>query len=138
MMNPDDLTPGRDRDAERKMAEFLAGLPKDPVALMEALRQLDLLEEAKLAANCIFPVCVVHGDMESADDEQLIYGPDGLHARAARAGQYHKTQAGNDYTIWFFDGPGAERAAAAFCRAAKDIKRPWWNITETPYPVFDR
>jgi hypothetical protein len=141
-MDPDDLTPRRDLDAERDIAEFLAGLPKDPAAMMAAFDQLSTAQEAELAANGIRPVSVVHGDIEGEEDAALIYGTDparpGLHALAGQAGQYHRTQAGNDYTTWFFDGPDAEPAAVRFIAAVTAIARPWWVVTATAQPKFDR
>jgi hypothetical protein len=136
-MNSDDLTPERDLDAGREIAEFFAGLPKDPAALMAAFDQARLVDEAELAAAGVRAVTVVHGDMESADDEKLIYGPGGLHVLAARAGQYHRTQGGNDYTTWFFDGPGAEEASVRFIATVTAIAPRWWVVTSTAHPKFD-
>ena len=132
------LTPEPDEEATRRISEFLAGLPSDPAALMAAFDQLQTAEEAELAAHGIHPVSVVHGDVESADDEKLIYGPEGLHALAGQAGQYHRTRGGNDYTTWFFDGPGAEQAAITFIAAVTAIAPLWWVITPTAQPKFCR
>ncbi len=133
-----DLTPEPDEEATRRISAFLAGLPSDPAALMAAFGQMQTAEEAELAAQGIHPVSVVHGDLESADDEKLIYGPDGLHALAGRAGPYHRTRGGNDYTTWFFDGPGAEQAAITFIAAVTAIARRWWVVTPTAQPKFCR
>lgn len=131
-----DLTP--DEEATRRTSEFLAGLPSDPAALIAVFGQMQTAEEAELAAQGIHPVSVVHGDMESAQDEQLLYGPDGLHALAGRADHYHRTRGGNDYTTWFFDGPGAEQAAITFIAAVTAIARQWWIVTPTAQPKFRR
>lgn len=133
-----DLTPDPDEEATRRISEFLAALPSDPAALMAAFNEIQTTEEAELAANGIHPVSVVHGDLESAEDEQLIYGPDGLHALAGRAGSYHRTRAGNDYTTWFFDGPDAEQAAITFITAVTAIARRCWIVTPTAQPRFCR
>lgn len=42
--------------------------------IMAAFTQGQAVTEAELALNGIFPVCVVHGHMESYEDEQLIGG----------------------------------------------------------------
>ena len=133
-----DPTPEPDKEATRRISEFLARLPSDPAELMAAFEQLQTAEEAELAAHGIRPVSVVHGDLESADDEQLIYGPEGLHALAGQAGHYHQYRGGNDYTTWFFDGDDAEQAAIAFIAAAIAIARPGWVVTPTAQPRFYR
>jgi hypothetical protein len=133
-----DLTPEPDDEATGRISAFLAGLPSDPAALMAAFAQMQAAEEAELAAQGIHPVSVAHGDLESAEDKELLYGPDGLHALAGRAGHYHQTRGGNDYTTWFFDGPAAEQAAITFIAAATAIARPWWIITPAAQPKFYR
>jgi hypothetical protein len=133
-----DLTPEPEEEATSRISEFLAGLPSDPAALMAAFDQMQTAEEAEMAAHGIHPVSVVHGDLESSEDEQLIYGPDGLHALAGRAGHYHRTRGGNDYTTWFFDGPDAEQAAITFIAAVTAIARRWWIVTPTAQPKFRR
>lgn len=141
-MNPDDLTPKRDWDAEREIAEFLVGVPKDPATIMAAFGERSTTEEAELAAHGIHPVSVVHGEVESYEDEALIYGTDparpGLHDLAQQAGQYHRTVGGHGYTTWFFDGPDADQAAVRFIAAVTAIAPPWWIVTPTAQPKFDR
>jgi hypothetical protein len=133
-----DLTPEPDEEATRRISAFLAGLPSNPAELIAAFDQMQAAEEAELAAQGIHPVSVVHGDLESAEDEQLLYGPDGLHALAGRVGHYQRTRGGNDYTTWFFDGPGAEQSAITFIAAVTAIARPWWIVTPTAQPKFRR
>lgn len=132
-----------DEEVTRRVREFLTLLPSDPAAIdpaaiMAAFRQMKTADEAELAAQSVHPVSIVHGEAESASDEKLIYGPEGLHALAARVGQHHRTRAGNDYTTWFFDGPDAEQAAITFIAAAKVIAQDWWVITPTAHPEFRR
>lgn len=134
-MNPDDLTPERDGNAEREIAEFLAGVPKDPAAIMAAFEQRALVEEADLAANGIRPVSVVHGDPDSEKAVELIFGT--LHRLAEEAGHFTRTVGGNDYTTWFFEGPGAEQAAIRFITAVTAIAEPW-VVTATAQPRFER
>ena len=137
-MNPDDLTPERDWDAEREIAEFLAGVPKDPAAIMAAFDERSTVEEAEMAANGIRPVSVVHGDVESYEDEALIYGTDparpGLHDLAKRAGQHRRTAGGHGYTTWFFDGQDAAEAAVRFMTAVIAIAPDGWVVTPTAQP----
>jgi hypothetical protein len=138
-MNPDDLTPERDWDAEREIAEFLAGVPKDPASIMRAFDERSTAEEAELVANGIRPVTVVHGDVESYEDEALIYGTDdparpGLHGLAEQVGEYHRTVGGHGFTTWFFDGPDAEQAAVRFMAAVIAIAPDGWVVTPTAQP----
>jgi hypothetical protein len=98
-MNPDDLTPKRDWNAELEIAEFLVGVPKNPAAIMAAFDELATAQEAELAAHGIRPVTVVHGDVQDDEDAALILGTDpgrpSLHDLAGEAGQYHRTVGGN-------------------------------------------
>ena len=104
-----DLTPEPDEEATRRISAFLAGLPSDPAALMAAFGQMQTAEEAELAAQGIHPVSVVHGDLESADDEKLIYGPDGLHALAGRAALTTGPEAGTTTPPGSSTGPAPSR-----------------------------
>lgn len=135
-MNPDDLTPEPDRDAEREIREFLAGVSKDPAAIMAAFEQRALVEEAALAASGVHPVSVVHGDPDSDKAVELIFGT--LHRLAEGAGHFTRTVGGNDYTTWFFEGPGAEQAAIRFITAVTAIAESWWVVTATAQPRFER
>jgi hypothetical protein len=135
-MSPDDLTPEPDRAAEQEIAEFLRGVPKEPAAIMAAFEQRALVEEAALAARGVHPVSVVHGDPDSEKAVELIFGT--LHRLAEEAGHFTRTVGGNDYTTWFFEGPGAEQAAVKFIAAVTAIAEPWWIVTATAQPKFYR
>ncbi|MGH3190674.1 MAG: hypothetical protein ACRDOL_26120 [Streptosporangiaceae bacterium] len=130
-----DLTPEPDAEATRQIREFLARLPSDPAALAAALSQLQLAEEAELAARGIHPVSVVHGDVSSADDETLVFGV--LPRLARAAGTYTVMRGGSDYMTWFFDGPDAEQAAITFISSVTGIARPGWVVTPTAQPKFN-
>lgn len=131
-----DLTPGPGPDHERVIAAFLAGVPQDPAEIMAAFEQAAAVEEAELAARGVHPVSVVHGDIESEEDANLICGT--LHELAARAGTYSLTRGGNDYTTWFFDSSESARAAVTFIAAVIAIAPPWWVVTPTAQPKFYR
>jgi hypothetical protein len=94
-----DLTPEPDAEATRRIREFLARLPSDPAALAAALGQMQLAEEAELAAGGIHPVSVVHGEVESADHETLVFSV--LPRLARAAGAYTLMRGGSDYMTWF-------------------------------------
>ena len=91
--------------------------------------------EAELAIRGIWPVSVVHGDAETAEDADLIYGA--LHRLAEECGQLAGNRGGNDYTTFLFAGPAAEDAAKAFAARAQAMEHPrWWRITATAHPVW--
>ena len=91
-------------------------------------------EDARLAEQGIVPVSVVHGDPETDEDGELIFGV--LPRLAAESGPYCTTIGGNDYMTWHFCGPQAERDALAFISKADRVAAPWWNVTKTARPVF--
>jgi hypothetical protein len=131
-----DLAPEPDEEAARAISQFLARLPSDPAALAAALGQMQLAEEAELAARGIHPVSVVHGDVESADDETLVFGV--LPRIAREAGQFTSMRGGSDYMTWFFDGPEAEQAAITFISSVTATAPHWWVVTPTAQPRFSR
>ena len=61
---------------------------------------LQVVTEAELAIRGIWPVSVVHGDAETAEDADLIYGA--LHRLAGECGQLAGYRGGNDYTTFLF------------------------------------
>jgi hypothetical protein len=142
---PDEPEP----DAGQLLRDFMAGLRggvtfegtlEEFWAAADAARAVD---EAEMAMRGEHPVSVVHGDMETADDEKLIGTllPRCAAVAAQQAGaRIAGTRGGNDYTTWRFAGPGAARAAADFAGYARNLAlmagRTWWNVTETPGPVF--
>ena len=128
-----DLTSEPDDEAARRIREFLAGLPADAASLMAAFEQMQTAEEAELPAHGIHPVSVVHADVESAEDERLVFGE--LPRLAREAGQVSLIRGGNDYTTWFFD---SERAALAFIAEVTAIAQSWWIVTPTALPQFYR
>ena len=96
---------------------------------------LQVVTEAELAIRGIWPVSVVHGDAETAEDADLIYGA--LHRLAGECGQLAGYRGGNDYTTFLFTGPDAETAAKAFLARAQAMEHPrWWRITATAHPVW--
>ncbi len=131
-----DLTPEPDQEAARRIREFLAGLPTDPAALRATLGEMQVAEEAELAARGIHPVSVVHGEVASADDETLVFGV--LPRLAREAGAFTSMRGGSDYMTWFFDGPEAEQAAITFIAAVTVIALPGWVVTPTAQPKFYR
>ena len=135
--------------ARVRVAEFVAGFTGGAVftgTLAEFWAWADAaaaVDEAEMAMRGEHPVSVVHGDMETDDDAQLIgtllprcAGHAAFEAGATIAG----TRGGNDYTTYRFAGPGAAKAAADFAGYARNMAlitgRTWWNVTETPSPVF--
>jgi hypothetical protein len=96
---------------------------------------LQVVTEAELAIRGIWPVSVVHGDAETAEDADLIYGT--LHRLAGESGPLAGYRGGNDYTTFLFTGPAAEDAAAAFIARVQAMDHPrWWRITATAHPVW--
>lgn len=134
MNTPD---PAEPISLQQALDEFLAGMADLPRMSLEELagwsERMAAREAAELAARGIVPVSVVHGDPESAEDEQLHHS---LHRLAAEAGPYCATIGGNDYTTWHFCGPNAENDALVFIGLADRIARPWWTITRTAHPVY--
>jgi hypothetical protein len=124
------------RSLDEFMDAFAAGEVSVPLdGLAELTDAWHEQEAARLTAGGIFPVCVVHGDPECADDERRQLE---LHRLAGQAGWYDTTVGGNDWTCWHFSGPDAETAAARFVGLADSIADRWWNTTRTHYPVFDQ
>ena len=96
---------------------------------------LQVVTEAELAIRGIWPVSVIHGDAETAEDADLIYG--GLHRLAGECGPLAGYRGGNDYTTFLFTGPDAKASAAAFTARAQAMDHPrWWRITATAHPVW--
>ena len=95
---------------------------------------IQAVAEAELAAVGICPVSVAHGDAESAEDTELIYGT--LHRLAAECGPLAGYRGGNDYTTFLFTGPAANDAAVMFIARALEIAPSWWRITATAHPVW--
>lgn len=127
-----DLTPEPDAEASRLIREFLARLPSDPAAVAAALGEMQLAEEAELAAGGIHPVSVLHGDVKSADDQTLVFGV--LPRLAREAGRFTSMRGGSDHMTWFFGGPVAEQAAIRFISSVTAIAPPWWVVTPTAQP----
>lgn len=101
------------------------------------------VDEAEMAMRGEHPVSVVHGDPESELDALLMFDwlPRAAGVIAARhGGRVAGWRGGGDYTTRRFAGPGAAQAAAAFADYARlvaaHLNRTWWNVTETPSPVF--
>jgi hypothetical protein len=95
-----------------------------------------VVTEAELAIRGIWPVSVVHGDAETAEDADLIYGA--LHHLAEECGPLAGYRGGNDYTTFLFTGPDAKASAAAFITRAQAMEHPrWWRITATAHPVWN-
>jgi hypothetical protein len=96
---------------------------------------LQVVTEAELVIRGIWPVSVVHGDAETAEDAELIYGA--LRRLAEECGPLAGTAGGNDYTTFLFTGPSAEDNAATFIARAQAMEHPrWWRITATAHPVW--
>lgn len=68
-----DQAPDPGQEAADRISELPARMPADPAALIAVLGPVQILEEAELAARGICPVSVVHGVVESADDEMLVF-----------------------------------------------------------------
>lgn len=118
------------------MTGFAEGITSVPLDMLAALTERwQQQEAAQLAAAGIVPVCVVHGDPESAEDERRQHQ---LHDLAGQAGPYCTITGGNDYTCWHFCGPDAERSALRFIASADGIAQRWWNTTKTAHPVFEQ
>jgi hypothetical protein len=112
-------------EAAKRRAEELAAI----------FANLQVITEAELAAQGIRPVSVMHGDAETAEDADLIYGA--LHRLAEECGPLAGYRGGNDYTTFLFTGPGADAAAAEFITRVRAMERPrWWRVTATAHPVW--
>jgi hypothetical protein len=143
----------RQRDAEpgagQLVRQFMAGLGATVTfegtleEFAAYVAQVEAVDEAEMAMRGEHPVSVVHGDPESELDALLMFGwlPRAAGVLAGQdGGRVAGTIGGNDYTTWRFAGPGAAAAAAAFADYARlvaaHLNRTWWNVTETPGPVF--
>jgi hypothetical protein len=131
---PADPRPGG--DARSLFQAWMDGCPVGMAELLAALEEIQLTDEAELAAQGIRPVSVVHGDMETSVDEELI--GKALPRLAREAGPFSSTRGGNDYTTWYFSGPQAGQSAVRFIASATAIARRWWIITPTAQPQFRR
>lgn len=131
------------------LGEFVAGFTGGAVftGTLEEFRawisSAAAVDEAEMAMRGEHPVSVVHGDMETDDDAKLIGTllPRCAEVAAQQAGAtIAGTRGGNDYTTYRFAGAGAAKAAADFAGYARYMAlmtgRRWWNVTETPSPVF--
>lgn len=65
---------------------------------------------------------MVHGDAETAEDADLIYGA--LHRLAGECGPLAGYRGGNGYTTFLFAGPAAAAAAKAFLARAQAMEHP--------------
>ena len=99
---------------------------------MAAFALAQAITEAELALNGIHPVSVVHGPVESREDEKLIFGtlPELAEQCARQAGaRVARTIGTSDSTTKMFAGPGAQDAALLFMgrvlalRAARLVAR---------------
>ena len=111
-------------------------------AIMTAFAQAQAITEAELALNGIHPVCVVHGPMESYQDEELICGtlPELAEQCAREAGAYVASTIGtSDTTTKLFAGPGAQDAALLFMGRVLALgPPPGWRVTPGAHPRYDR
>lgn len=110
-------------------------------AIMAAFAQAQAVTEAELALNGIYPVSVVHGPMESYEDEKLICGvlPELAEQCAREAGAYvARTIGTGDTTTKMFAGPGAQDAALLFMGRVLALDPPaGWRVTPEAYPRYD-
>jgi hypothetical protein len=110
------------RDAMARAAEVLAilALPDEEEA------------RAGLAACGLYPVALVHGELDSDEAVELITG---WMARAAgRLGCRHKS-GGNDATTYLFP---SHDAAVDFLAEVTGFAKSWWTVTVTARPVCNR
>jgi hypothetical protein len=110
------------RDAMARAAEVLAilALPDEEEA------------RAGFAACGLYPVAVVHGELDSDEAVELITG---RMARAAeRLGCRHKS-GGNDATTYLFP---SHDAAVDFLAEVTGFAKSWWTVTATARPVYNR
>jgi hypothetical protein len=110
------------RDAMSRAAEIFAilALPDE-----EAARD-------NLAACGLYPVSVVHGELDSEEAVELITG---RVARAAeRLGCRHK-QGSNDATTYLFP---SHDAAVDFLAEVTEFAESWWTVTATARPAYNR
>ncbi len=109
---------------------------------MAAFAQVQAVTEAELALNGIYPVSVVHGPVESYEDEELIGGtlPELAEQCAGEAGAYVASTIGTgDTTTKMFAGPGAQDAALLFMGRVLALGPPaWWRVTPEAHPRYDR
>lgn len=108
------------------------------IAMLSALPRGEA--EQALRHEGVWPVSVVHGDVEDQQSAERIFSLSRLAEEAAAAGGRParvRTRVGtNDADTWFFTGPGAEAAALAFTARADGIAEHHWRITPTARPVF--
>ena len=114
---------------------------RDDPAVQDAMRRVQAqagmaaqqpgVAEAELAAHGLHPVSVAYGDPESAEHDARIrqLGP-----AASQAG-CRSTIGYNDSATYLF--PSAQ-AAARFILEVAGIMLPWWTVTDTARPVFDK
>jgi precorrin-4 methylase len=111
-------------------------------AIMAVFTQARAITEAELALNGIHPVSVVHGPMESCEDEKLICGtlPELAEQCAREVGAYVASTIGTgDTTTKMFAGPHAQDAALLFLGRVLALGPPaWWRVTPAAHPRYDR
>jgi hypothetical protein len=110
-------------------------------AIMALFTQAQAITEAELALNGIHSVSVVHGPMESYEDEKLICGtlPELAEQCAREVGAYVASTIGTGDTTKMFAGPGAQDAALLFMGRVLGFGPPaWWRVTPEAHPRYDR
>jgi hypothetical protein len=109
--------------------------------IMAMFTQAHALTEAELALNGIHPVSVVHGPMESSEDEKLICEtlPELAEQCARETGARVASTIGTgDTTTKMFAGLGAEDAALLFMARVLALGPPaWWRVTPEARPRYD-
>jgi hypothetical protein len=110
------------RDAMSRAAEIFAilALPDEEAA------------RGNLAACGLYPVSVVHGELDSEEAVELITGR--MARSAERLGCRHK-HGGNDATTCLFP---SHDAAVDFLAEVTGFAESWWTVTATARPTYNR
>jgi hypothetical protein len=101
----------------------------------EILAVLALTEEqarGELAARGLYPVSVVHGELDSDQAAELVSRR--MAEAADRLGCRHKS-GGNDATTYLFP---SHDAAVDFLAEVTGFAESWWTVTATARPVYNR
>jgi hypothetical protein len=122
----------RDRIAEALSRYRIAGEPlsaEDAYAAADRMLELRSLDEAELAARGYRYLTVVHGDVETAEDEVALRV---LQTWVDRhPGVVAQTRGTNDQTTWLLAPPAADTYLAALQAVAEEHNPGWWRIRRT-------
>lgn len=87
---------------------------------------------AALAARSLYPVSVAYGELDHEEAVDLV-----CRRMAETAGQLgcRHTSGGNDATTYLFP---SHLASVQFLAEVTGFAEPWWTVTATAKPVYNR